>query len=151
VVVICGTVLVFVGLFFLLPKNPEKVYRNGLSKIEQYVDRLLGSSNDGAGIVISEANGSNAVSIMRKGRSVSLFVVSHMGLKPKIESFFAEHAIKAIRGASLAAKGMEDDVCQYEFPSGTDPKVNSQLIRSLFTDLFGVDTSMSLMFTEINL
>ena len=147
--VLCGIVLVFVGMFFLFPKNPWKVYRNGLSKVGKYVEQLIESREDGTAIIISEADDSNAVSMVRKGRNISLFVVSRMSIEAKIESFFSRHAIKPISGVSLVTKGIGDDVCCCEFALAIDPNVNTELILTLFTDLFGVDDSMALKFREM--
>jgi len=114
------------------------------------VERVIESSGDAA-IVISEADDSNAVSVIRKGQSISLFVASRVSTKAKVESFLLKYAIKSMDNAPSATAGTGDGLCQLEFTLGTDQKANSELIQSLFRDLFGVDPKTTLKFTEIDL
>ena len=146
-ITVCGIVFVLIGLFFLLPNEPRQFYRNGLSQIGHFVQRVIESPKDGATVTITKTDGSNAVSMARKGKRVLLFIISDASMEARIKDYFTEHGINSSSDVFLTTRGPEDSLCHLEFPLGMDPKANTKLIRELFTTLLGVDDSMDLGFT----
>lgn len=153
VVTACGIVFVLVGMFFLLPKKPQQLYHNGLSRMGYYVERVFGSQHDYASVIITKPDHAHSVLVARRGGRVLLSVVSNVSrgdtadLPAKIESFFASRGIMP-DGESLSDNtGMKHTTCCLQFSLSRDSRANTELIRALFTDLFGVSDSTGLEFT----
>src|SRR5436190_11716620 len=65
-----SAMFVCVGLFFLLPNNPQKIRRDGLSQIAYYVDRVINSRGDHASVTISTLDGVHAVLLARRDHNL---------------------------------------------------------------------------------
>jgi hypothetical protein len=67
-------------------------------------------------------------------------------LQSRILEFFARREIRPTNELLPSDARVRERAGQFEFTLSPDPKANAELIRALFTDIFGVDDSCELEF-----
>lgn len=151
VVVVFGSVAVVVGLFFLLPRQPDRVRREGFSRVESYIDRLLHSRKQLSSLIVATPDGQHALLVMRQAGqtllSVSVDRTKGDGQELELKRFFARLGMTPVRDYLSANGGVADATRSFEFHLVGDARVIARLCVSIFTDLFRVTDQQGLEFT----
>ncbi|MGA2556790.1 MAG: hypothetical protein ABSG04_11020 [Verrucomicrobiota bacterium] len=149
--VLSGVLAVVVGLFFLLPRQPDRVSSGGFLKMESYIGRLLRSEKKSSCIIVSTLDGQSSLLVMRQAGQTMLLVsadrTKNDGQEEKMREFFKKIGMTPSREYRSANGGVEDARCCFEFQLTGDPKDIAKLCVSAFTDLFGVTDQHGLEFT----
>lgn len=150
VLVVVGALSIFLGLLFLLPKQPDRVRVGGFFRIESYIDRLLRSRKDFASVIVATTDGQHALLVTRRSDGTVLHVGADRtksdGEESRTREFFKQLGMAPVREYLAANGGVKDATCNFEFSLTGDAETIARLCVSVFTNLFGVTNQQELEF-----
>lgn len=152
ILVLTGATLCIVGLFNLIPKQPLRVARDGYTRFEPLIQKVLESRRDYSSLIVSAQQGSKALSVSRRQEEFLLGVSidSSDPAIPSIVEFFLS------RGVSPSSENVSHDdhfdisTTHLEFPLPQAADAAAETCTHVYRDILGVAETEPMEFSLRN-
>jgi hypothetical protein len=137
-----GIALVFVGLFFLIPKQASVVEAGGSKELNRHVKKLLGSRASFASLGIFTLDGQKGFSLWKKDGLVtaqlSAEIIPDDGKEERIVAFFEDLGITAISDYKARNGGIEDSVRLFSYPIEANNDRVSEICVRIMKEIYNI-------------
>jgi len=150
IVLLTGAVCIFVGLFYLIPRQPLRVAHGGYDRFEPMIRRILLSSREHPSLIVSAQNGNEALLVMRGESGFELSVSADSTRHETIADlklFFAERHVQPVNEYTSHDDHFDTDTTHLAFPLGGDSNEIADVCEHVFRDIFGVTDDEPMEFT----
>jgi hypothetical protein len=148
-VILAGVVFCLVGLYFLIPTQPTRVARDGYSKFEPMIKRVVGSNKEYSSLIVSAQNGNKAILIMKQNGQIALSVstdTEDTKTSNALKSYFETRNITPTEEYQTHDENFGTNTTHFEFSLRGNTADIAKICRDVFNGVFGVENNEPMEF-----
>lgn len=152
VLVLTGAILCAIGLFCLIPKQPLRVARDGYTRFEPLIEKVLESRRDYSSLIVSAEGGQKALLVSRRGEEF-LLSVSIDSSDPAIGSiveFFSDRGVSPSNEYTTHDDRFSISTSHLEFPLPQAADAAAETCTHVYRDILGVAETEPMEFSLRN-
>lgn len=139
---ILGIILVFIGLFFLIPKQVSVVESDGSKDLKGYVKKLLRSKATFTSLGVFTLDDQDGFSVWKKDGLVTVNLSAQLipsdGTEEKIISFFEGLGIKPTSDYKFQNGDIKDSARSLSYPIKADVDEISEICMRIMTEIYNI-------------
>ena len=143
VVSLVGILLIFTGLFFLIPKQATVVGSSGIGALKGYLEKLLHSEASFTTLGIFTLDDKKGFSVWKEYDFVtvnlSAQIIPDDGTEEKIVSFFDGLGIKPVRDYKFKNGEIKDSARSLTYPVNADLAGLTDICKRIMKEIYNID------------
>jgi hypothetical protein len=150
IAVLVGASACLVGLYFLVPRQPERVALNGFANFEPCIRQVIESRRSFATVVISARDGNEAISIMSHEGDVEigLSIDSTLtGREAAVRELIGELGVEPTEDNMTPADELNPETRHLMFPLRGNPSEMADTCVRVFSDILEIKDDEEMVFS----
>ena len=150
VVSFIGVLLIFTGLFFLIPKQVTVVENSGMGVLKSYLEELLQSEKPFTTLGIFSLDDKKGFSVWKKNGFVtvnlSAQIIPEDGTEEKIVTFFEGLGIKPVRDYKFQNGEIKDSARSLSYPVSPDLAGLTNVCKGIMKQIYNINEQEGLRY-----
>jgi hypothetical protein len=149
ILILIGALCCVIGLIYLIPRQPLRVSRDGYSRLEPLIKKVVSSSRDHPSLIVSARNGNEALLVMRgeSGFELSVSADTNDDKLVALKTMFAKRGVHPANEYTTHDDHFGTDTTHLAFPLVGDSNEIADVCIQVFRDIFGVSDDEPMEFT----
>lgn len=150
IVSLMGIILVFIGLFFLIPKQVTVVETSGFKELRSYLEKLLDSKAPFTTLGIYTLDDENGFSVWKKDGLVTIHLSAQLipndGKEDTIVAFFEGMGIKPTSDYLFQNGEIKDSARSFTYPIEADLERVTEVCTRIMKEIFNINAQEGLKY-----
>lgn len=149
ILILTGALCCVIGLVYLIPKQPLRISRDGYSRFEPLIKKVVSSSRDYPSLIVSARNGNEALLVMRgeSGFELSVSANANDDKLVALKTLFANRGVHPANEYTTHDDHFGTDTTHLAFPLSGNSNEIADLCVQVFRDICGVRDDEPMEFT----